>query len=187
MARNAHLSAIHTRSRKSSDAVHVCRQKVSDFSLLWCYRIGPASLVVASLSAPNSTNHAYALTFRSINESAKLKKRKSRFICREAVSRASALVVLSSMNATAREVFRLVADAQLDSEGDGGLPFQRLFQQCRDRFVVSNQMALTAFLTEFKDHNIVTTKRGSDGAELLCVPLEAEALRHVLSEMEAGR
>jgi origin recognition complex subunit 2 len=67
-------------------------------------------------------------------------------------------VVLSSVSHTAREVFRLVADAQLDPGGDRGAPFGALFRRCRDRFLVSNEMLLKSFLQEFKDHDLVATK-----------------------------
>ena len=39
-----------------------------------------------------------------------------------------------------------------------GVTFQRLFQQCRERFLVSNEMLLKAFLTEFRDHELLQTK-----------------------------
>ena len=78
--------------------------------------------------------------------------------CREECTRESAAVVLSSLSHNAREVFRVVADAQLDPGGAKGISFERLFGACRDRFLVSNEMLLRAFLTEFKDHDLVTTK-----------------------------
>ena len=124
----------------------------------------------------------------------------------EQCSKQSATVVLASLSRTAREVFRLIADAQLDPSGEqgrwplariqcaafhavplpwrtifvnpcslpshlvplppapppppaaGGVTFQRLFQQCRDRFLVSNEMTLRTFLTEFGDHDLLQTK-----------------------------
>jgi origin recognition complex subunit 2 len=39
-----------------------------------------------------------------------------------------------------------------------GISFQRLFQRCRERFLVSNEMLLRAFLTEFRDHDLLGTK-----------------------------
>ncbi|EFN52388.1 hypothetical protein CHLNCDRAFT_26858, partial [Chlorella variabilis] len=97
----------------------------------------------------------------------------------------SATVVLASLSHSAREVFRLVADAQLDPSGEQGVTFQRLFQQCRERFLVSNEMLLKAFLTEFRDHELLQTKRASDGSELLHVPLGEEVLQQVLQDMDA--
>lgn len=39
-----------------------------------------------------------------------------------------------------------------------GVSFQRLFQMCRERFLVSNEMLLKSFLTEFRDHELLGTK-----------------------------
>ena len=39
-----------------------------------------------------------------------------------------------------------------------GITFARLFQRCRERFLVSNDMLLRSFLTEFKDHELLHTK-----------------------------
>ena len=93
-------------------------------------------------------------------------------------------MVLASLSHTAREVFRLVVDAQLDPGGEGGVTFQRLFASCRERFLVSNEMLLKAFLTEYRDHELLVTKRGQDGGDVLCVPLPEDALQQVLTEME---
>lgn len=78
--------------------------------------------------------------------------------CREACTQESAAVVLSSLSNNAREVFRCIADAQLDSEGVGGITFQSLFNVCKEKFLASNETILKTFLTEFKDHDILQTK-----------------------------
>lgn len=104
----------------------------------------------------------------------------------EQCSKQSATVVLASLSHSAREVFRLIADAQLDaSAGEQGISFTRLFQRCRERFLVSNEMLLKAFLTEFKDHELLQTKRGGDGSDLLHIPLSEEVLQQVLQDVEA--
>ncbi|KAL4449034.1 hypothetical protein ABPG77_007751 [Micractinium sp. CCAP 211/92] len=103
----------------------------------------------------------------------------------EQCSKQSATVVLASLSHSAREVFRLVAEAQLDPAGDRGVTFQRLFQLCRERFLVSNEMLLKSFLTEYRDHELLGTRRGADGAELLHVPLEETVLQQVLADVEA--
>ncbi|PSC69977.1 Origin recognition complex subunit 2 [Micractinium conductrix] len=104
----------------------------------------------------------------------------------EQCSKESATVVLASLSASAREVFKLVAHAQLDPEGEKGIPFGRLFQVCRERFLVSNEMLLKSFLTEFKDHELLVTKRAADGAaDLLHVPLAEDVLQQVLVDVDA--
>lgn len=67
-------------------------------------------------------------------------------------------MVLSSLSNNAREVFRCIADAQLDPEGNGGITFQSLFNVCKEKFLASNENILKTFLTEFKDHDILQTK-----------------------------
>lgn len=120
----------------------------------------------------------------------------------EAASKQSATVVLASLSHSAREVFRRIAEAQLEPEGEqgalqpaaavlvlapcrgwcavprsprpplvpprpprpprtlvnAGVSFQRLFSGCREAFLVSNEMLLKAFLTEFRDHELLGTR-----------------------------
>ena len=104
---------------------------------------------------------------------------------KEACTQQSALVVLSSLANTARQVFRLIASTQLDHDRHGGITFQNLFSSCREQFLVSNEMLLKTFLTEFRDHDLLVTKRREDGSELLTIPLGREALEAVLAEMDA--
>jgi hypothetical protein len=42
--------------------------------------------------------------------------------------------------------------------GPAGVSMPKLFQLCRERFLVSNEMLLKSFLVEFKDHELLTTK-----------------------------
>jgi hypothetical protein len=39
---------------------------------------------------------------------------------------------------------------------------------------------------EFRDHELVRGTPGPDGGELLYIPMEPDALRQVLEEMEGG-
>eukprot|EP00890_Picochlorum_soloecismus_P002208 jgi/Picsp_1/2989/NSC_01212-R1_origin recognition complex subunit 2 len=103
---------------------------------------------------------------------------------KEACTQESALVVLSSLSNNAREVFRCIADAQLQEDGIGGITFQRLFSVCKEKFLASNELILKTFLTEFKDHEILQTRRTTEGADILCVPLQPESLKQLLVEMQ---
>ncbi|GAB4819936.1 hypothetical protein N2152v2_006982 [Parachlorella kessleri] len=102
----------------------------------------------------------------------------------ESSSKESASVVLSTLSHNAREVFRLIADQQLEVAGEAGVSMAKLFQMCRERFLVSNEMLLKSFLVEFKDHELLTTKKAQDGSELLCIPLEEAQLRGVLEDLD---
>lgn len=52
----------------------------------------------------------------------------------------------------------LAADACPSASPPAGITFQRLFQLCRERFLVSNEMLLKSFLTEFRDHELLGTR-----------------------------
>lgn len=110
----------------------------------------------------------------------------------------SATVVLATLQHTAREVFRLIADLQMDpSTRDnnnnngggvsiGGVTATRLLSLCRQKFLLSNQQTLNDFLKEFKDHDLVQIKRSSDGTEVLHIPMNYDALEKVLEDMESA-
>lgn len=105
---------------------------------------------------------------------------------REEGSKQSAGVVLASLSHNAREVFRLIADQQLDpSSSDPGISFQQLFQRCRERFLVTSEILLKSFLQEFRDHELLATKRAADGSELLHIPLDEAVLQTVLEDLDA--
>lgn len=99
-------------------------------------------------------------------------------------SKQAASVVLSSLSHNAREVFKVIAGQQLDDSEGNNLSFQRLFTMCRERFLVSNEMLLKSFLTEYRDHELLQTKRGSEGVDVLYIPLSHELLQKVLDDME---
>ncbi|KAG6434013.1 hypothetical protein SASPL_105633 [Salvia splendens] len=54
---------------------------------------------------------------------------------------------------------------------------------CRERFLVSSQITLNAHLTEFKDHELVKTRRNSDGEDCLYIPLSSDALQKLIHEI----
>ncbi|KAK9802787.1 hypothetical protein WJX73_004528 [Symbiochloris irregularis] len=110
--------------------------------------------------------------------------------CKEEQAGKGAAVVLRTLTSAARTIFRLLAEHQLsggDLDGDdesGGMTFQALFRQCRERFLVANEMALRSHLSEFKDHRLLQARRGLDGAEEHVIPLQASALQQLLVDME---
>jgi origin recognition complex subunit 2 len=44
-------------------------------------------------------------------------------------------------------------------------------------------VTLNSHLTEFKDHELVKTKRNSDGQECLNIPLTSDAIRQLLLDL----
>ncbi|XP_011074449.1 origin of replication complex subunit 2 [Sesamum indicum] len=95
----------------------------------------------------------------------------------------TASIVLQSLTPNAQSVFKVLADHQLAHPNEEGMPFNNLYTICRERFLVSSQITLNAHLTEFKDHELVKTRRNSDGEDCLYIPLATEALEKLVQEI----
>lgn len=106
--------------------------------------------------------------------------------CFQSATRRGAATVLRSFVQNARKVFAVLAESQLDDPKAGGISFHTLFRMCRERFLVSNEGGLKALLTEFRDHELIKTRAGADGVELLYAPMQPDALKAVLEEMESA-
>ncbi|XP_010505346.1 PREDICTED: origin of replication complex subunit 2-like isoform X2 [Camelina sativa] len=95
----------------------------------------------------------------------------------------TAAIVLQSLTPNAQNVFKILAEYQLSHPDEDGMPTDDLYSASRERFFVSSQVTLNSHLTEFKDHELVKTKRNSDGQECLNVPLSSDALRQLLLDL----
>ncbi|MQL78020.1 hypothetical protein Taro_010452, partial [Colocasia esculenta] len=118
----------------------------------------------------------------------------------------TALIVLQSLTPNAQSVFKALAEYQLAHPKEGGkyhsadklfstlpwshmfftfsgMPVNALYGMCRERFVVSSQVALNSHLVEFKDHDLVKTRRNTEGQDCYYVPLSPEALEKLLQEL----
>lgn len=95
----------------------------------------------------------------------------------------TALVVLQSLTPNAQSVFKILAEYLLANEKEEGMPVNTLYTKCRERFLVSSQVTLNSHLTEFKDHELVKTRRHSDGQDCLYIPLASEALEKLLQDL----
>ena len=58
------------------------------------------------------------------------------------------------------------------------------YASCREQFLVSSEITLRVHLTEFTDHELVQSKRGADGRDLLSVRLHADASQGTLASFE---
>ncbi|KAM2868832.1 hypothetical protein FF1_016849 [Malus domestica] len=94
-----------------------------------------------------------------------------------------ATIVLQSLTSNAQSVFKVLADYQLSHSNEEGMPIDNLYATCRERFLVSSQLTLNSHLTEFKDHELVKTKRNSDGQDCFHIPLTNEALEKLLADL----
>lgn len=126
-----------------------------------------------------------------------------------AQSAKTGVIVLQSLTPNAQNVFKALAEHQLanpDEEGKllhymyfgvlyfwdfryskpfyfSGMPINDLYRVCRERFLVSSQVTLNSHLTEFKDHELVKTRRNSDGQDCLHIPLTTEAIEKLLLDL----
>ena len=65
-----------------------------------------------------------------------------------------------------------------------GLAFMELYRKCRSGFLVNNDLALRAQLTEFRDHKLIRSKKGVDGGEYLTIPLDKPTLTAFLENIQ---
>ncbi|KAH7285552.1 hypothetical protein KP509_33G033200 [Ceratopteris richardii] len=95
----------------------------------------------------------------------------------------SALLVLQSLTPNAQSVFRTLADYQLSHSEELGLSVHKLYTLCRERFLVSSELTLRSHLTEFKDHELVRSRRGPDGQDCLFIPLPSDTITRLLEQI----
>ncbi|KAF6147335.1 hypothetical protein GIB67_023437 [Kingdonia uniflora] len=95
----------------------------------------------------------------------------------------TATIVLQSLTPNAQSVFKVLAEYQLSHSDEEGMPINNLYSICRERFLVSSQVTLNSHLTEFKDHELVKTRRHSDGQDCYYIPLSPEALEKLIQEI----
>ncbi|RKP14747.1 origin recognition complex, subunit 2, partial [Piptocephalis cylindrospora] len=101
------------------------------------------------------------------------------------VNKHSAQLVLASLTDNARDLFRMLGQACIDSapfssntlkrpEGtsvERGITYEELFSRCRAAFIVNSEATFKSILGEFRDHDLLTETRGSDGSDVLSIPL----------------
>ncbi|KAJ3373329.1 Origin recognition complex subunit 2 [Allomyces arbusculus] len=107
------------------------------------------------------------------------------------VTAQSARTVLQSLPPNSRECFRILATHVL-GKGDqdvgrgtapaAGMSYQAWFSRCREQFLVSEEANFRTIVTEFKDHQMVATRR-VEGVDMLAIPLPPQAIESVLESM----
>eukprot|EP00873_Tetraselmis_striata_P040751 jgi/Tetstr1/461015/TSEL_006165.t1 len=98
-----------------------------------------------------------------------------------------ATVVLVSLPQKARRIFQVLAENQNNSSNkEQGLSIAEWFRLCREQFLVTAEGLLRSHLTEFKDHELVRIRKGSDGTDLYYIPLDETTLAQVLADMNAA-
>ncbi|KAH6559793.1 hypothetical protein BASA50_000096 [Batrachochytrium salamandrivorans] len=65
-----------------------------------------------------------------------------------------------------------------------GLSFQRFYQYAHEQFLTGNEVIFHTQLTEFRDHNLIKSRVGADGTQVLYIPLATNVLRQLSEDAE---
>lgn len=92
--------------------------------------------------------------------------------------------VYESLNTNAQKIFVLILKHSLTSTSKHGYPFHDLYLECREEFLVNSEITLNAQLSEFKDHNLLKTKKSSDGSELIKINVDTQTVKQFIQSLE---
>ena len=100
--------------------------------------------------------------------------------------------VLASMTQKAKKLFVLLGTKQLETIGDTDTPdpqtmafdYGMLFNMARDNFVATNDTALRALMSEFKDHGLMVSVTQGTGGEAVWIPLSKDALTKIVHDLK---
>eukprot|EP00090_Calanus_glacialis_P006380 TRINITY_DN14975_c0_g1_i1.p1 TRINITY_DN14975_c0_g1~~TRINITY_DN14975_c0_g1_i1.p1 ORF type:complete len:586 (-),score=222.95 TRINITY_DN14975_c0_g1_i1:96-1853(-) len=96
--------------------------------------------------------------------------------------------VWASLTPNAKKIYIIIIKYQIENmeESDNyhGFSFMELYRLCRAEFLVASDLALRAQLTEFRDHKLVKSKKGSDGGEYLTIPLDKPTMSAFLENID---
>ena len=95
-----------------------------------------------------------------------------------------AVNVLRSLTSNARDIFRLLAEHQLANPESGGMTFHAFYTRCREQFLATSETTLKSHLTEFVDHELTRTKRGSEGVDLVHIPFADDVIAQLLEQIK---
>ncbi|CAB4005847.1 origin recognition complex subunit 2-like [Paramuricea clavata] len=101
----------------------------------------------------------------------------------------SLIHVFRSLTANAKGVFLLIGNYQLEHSKEGnyaGMSFHDCYTKCREAFLVNSDATLRAQLTEFRDHKLIRSKKGTDGVEYLLIPLDDSILKQFIEDQESN-
>ncbi|KAJ3183432.1 Origin recognition complex subunit 2 [Geranomyces variabilis] len=96
--------------------------------------------------------------------------------------------VLRALNVNARKIFAILAEHQIRQggrTGELGLDYAVWYRLAREGFYVANEMTFRTQLTEFRDHCIVKSRKGTDGEDVMYVPIDNAVLEGILETLEA--
>jgi origin recognition complex subunit 2 len=108
------------------------------------------------------------------------------------VTEIAARHILVSVTQKAKKLFVLLGTKQLETIGDTEAPdpqqmafdYSMLFNMARDNFVATNDTALRALMSEFKDHGLMVSVMQSTGGEAVWIPLRKDALTKIVHDLK---
>lgn len=102
--------------------------------------------------------------------------------------------ILVSVTQKAKKLFILLGTKQLEAvDGEDGntydpqkvaFDYSMLFNMARDNFVATNDTALRALMSEFKDHGLMVSITQGTGGETVWVPLRKDALTKIVHDLK---
>ncbi|XP_020617228.1 origin recognition complex subunit 2-like isoform X2 [Orbicella faveolata] len=104
-----------------------------------------------------------------------------------ALALSSLVHVFRSLTPNARGIFILIAGHQLEEKDNScyiGLSFNACYSKCREQFLVNSDSTLKAQLIEFRDHKLITSKKGTDGVEYLYIPVDSATLKQFIEDQQ---
>ncbi|KAJ3274892.1 Origin recognition complex subunit 2 [Terramyces sp. JEL0728] len=96
--------------------------------------------------------------------------------------------VLESLTANAKQIFMLLAEHQLavmetKAAASDGLSFQTFYQRANESFLCTSQLTFKTLLTEFRDHEIISSVTNSDG-QVLYIPMDKSVLEELAEQIK---
>ncbi|CAH3193494.1 unnamed protein product, partial [Porites evermanni] len=104
-----------------------------------------------------------------------------------ALALSSLVHVFRSLTPNARGIFILIAGHQLEEKDNNsyiGMSFNSCYSKCREQFLVNSESTLKAQLIEFRDHKLITSKKGGDGVEYLYIPVDSATLKQFIEDQQ---
>jgi origin recognition complex subunit 2 len=92
--------------------------------------------------------------------------------------------VLRSLTPNAREIFRVLAQHQLDNANaqEHGLSYRQFYEKCREKFLVTSEETMRSQLTEFRDHNVIITKKSGKSGGNFFIPVIPAIIKQTLED-----
>ena len=99
----------------------------------------------------------------------------------------AAMATLKHVTMSARGAFELLALKQLEQIAEGGerrrgLTMEVFYTSCREKWIASGMDQLKTFITEFKDHALMSSHHAG-GQELVYVSHTEENIRAILAQL----